>query len=286
MVLFIKDPSPGTTTDGTIIRTDQHNKMVDFFQDTTDSTKTISSDTSGATTGKNCVLKFIHTLARTITFPDATTTLAALNVAATWLQKQIFTACLLQARDILDSAGLKIIDLITTASAVNFFELTNSATGGLLKLFAKGTDTDISLQLSPKGAGTVFGNRETSSYPISDESTVFTTGVKFVTEAWPYDFAIERIDVTVTVAGTGATLVKFDVLKENSINANAFTTIFTTKPTIDASEFTTQTAATPSVLSVTTIEKGKRLQLKVDTLDSNNLAAGGKITIIGHATAV
>jgi len=76
-----------------------------------------------------------------------------------------------------------------------------------------------------------------------------------------------------------------EILKENSVNANAFTTILSTKVTIDASEFTSTTAATAPVISVSTWEKGRRLQLEIDTLDTNALARGAKIQLIVHATA-
>jgi len=76
-----------------------------------------------------------------------------------------------------------------------------------------------------------------------------------------------------------------DILKENSVNANAFTTILSTKVTIDASEFTSTTADTAPVLSVTTWEKGRRLQLSISAIDSNSLGKGAKVELITHATA-
>ena len=75
---------------------------------------------------------------------------------------------------------------------------------------------------------------------------------------------IEDVIAGLTTAGTGAALFTFDILKENSVNANAFTTIFTTKPTIDASEFTSTTAATAMALNVTTLEKGVIIILDLD----------------------
>ena len=55
--------------------------------------------------------------------------------------------------------------------------------------------------------------------------------------------------------------------------------------TIDATEFTSTTAATPPVISVSTWEKGRRLQLSIDTLDTGGTARGAKISLITHATA-
>lgn len=119
------------------------------------------------------------------------------------------------------------------------------------------------------------------AYPLTDETTSPTTGVKYVTEPAAYAYTITDVIGGLTTAGTGATLFTFNILLEDTApNTNTFTTIFTTKPTIDASEFTTTTAATPMVLSTTTVAKGKRLQLKIETLDSNSLARGAKIQIL------
>lgn len=118
------------------------------------------------------------------------------------------------------------------------------------------------------------------SYALTDETTAPTTGVKFVTEPAPYALTVTDVIGGLTTAGTGAALFTFDILLEDTApNTNTFTTIFTTKPTIDASEFTTTTAATAMVLSQTAVAKGKRLQLKIDTLDSNTLARGAKLSI-------
>ena len=119
------------------------------------------------------------------------------------------------------------------------------------------------------------------AYPLSDETTALTTGVKYVTEPAPFAFTITDVIGGLTTAGTGAALFRFDILLEDTApNTNTFTTIFTTKPTIDASEFTTTTAATPMVLNLTAVAKGKRLQLKIDQLDTDTLARGAKIQIL------
>ena len=56
---------------------------------------------------------------------------------------------------IADANGNELMVFNTTGSAVNFLDLTNSATGNAVALAAKGTDSDISLTLASKGTGTV-----------------------------------------------------------------------------------------------------------------------------------
>lgn len=56
---------------------------------------------------------------------------------------------------ITDSNNNELISFTTTASAVNQINVANSATGGAVDLSAVGTDTNISLTLTPKGTGNV-----------------------------------------------------------------------------------------------------------------------------------
>jgi hypothetical protein len=56
---------------------------------------------------------------------------------------------------IADSNNNELISFTTTASAVNQINVANAATGGAVDLSAVGTDTNISLTLTPKGTGNV-----------------------------------------------------------------------------------------------------------------------------------
>lgn len=208
------------------------------------------------------------------------------TITATLTNKTLTAPQFADTGFIADSNGNEMLSFNLVASAVNYTELTNSATGNELSISALGTDTDITLQLIPKGDGTIYGNRETWAWPLTDETTAPTTGVKYTTEPAPYDMAIEDAIGGLTTAGTGAALFTIDVLKETSVNGNAFSSIFTTDLVeIDASEFTSTTAATQPNITTTTWEKGRRLQLEITILDSNTLARGAKVELITHATA-
>ena len=185
---------------------------------------------------------------------------------------------------IADANGNEMLAFDTITTAVNYTQLANSDVGNQLSLSALGTDADIDFRFIPKGTGTFYGNRETWGWPLTDESTAPTTGVKFTTEPAPYDMEIEDAIAGLTIAGTTDTFT-VDVLKEDEVNDNGFTTIFSTKPTIDATEFTSTTAAAAPVISVSTWEKGRRLQLSIDTLDTGGTARGVKIDLVTHATA-
>lgn len=183
------------------------------------------------------------------------------------------------------TGGAIAIAITALASAVNYIEVKANIASSDPEIEAKGSDTNVGIKLIPKGTGSIYGVRESWEYPLTDESTLPVVDTIYVTGPAPYDMAIEDVIAGLTVTGAGAALWTVDILKENSVNANAFTTILSTLITIDAAEYTSTTAATPPVISVATWEKGRRLQLKISLLDTDTLARGAKVNLLTHATA-
>ena len=93
------------------------------------------------------------------------------------------------------------------ASAVNYIQITNANAGSEPNIAAAGTDTDISIELQPKGAGTVsiVGSSGNGIIDVSSANNILEiqgTGVKM-----GVDVAPENWDATyavVQVGGTGA----------------------------------------------------------------------------------
>lgn len=54
-----------------------------------------------------------------------------------------------------DSNGNEVIDVVKAASAVNFFQMKNSATGNDIEIAAAGSDSNVGIVLNPKGSGLV-----------------------------------------------------------------------------------------------------------------------------------
>jgi hypothetical protein len=99
---------------------------------------------------------------RTITLPDATGTVALTSditltetSTSTLSNKTLTAPKFVDLGFIADANGNELIILDTVASAVNEVTLANAATLGTPTLTASGTDTDISLDLVPKGTGRV-----------------------------------------------------------------------------------------------------------------------------------
>jgi len=112
---------------------------------------------------------------------------------------------------------------------------------------------------------------------VGDESTVLSVGTAKITFRMPFGMTLTEVRASLTIAGTGAALVTVDINE-------AGITILSTKITIDATEKTSQTAATPPVISDSALADDAEMTVDIDVIDTDNVAAGLKITLIGFKT--
>ncbi len=83
--------------------------------------------------------------------------------------------------DVKDANGNELVDLVTTASAVNQVEITNQITGVSPKIGASGDDTNISLRLGVKATGVVQADARISEAMSNTNDT--TAGAITITAA-------------------------------------------------------------------------------------------------------
>jgi len=139
-----------------------------------------------------------------------------------------------------------------------------------------GTNNQV-LTVNSAVADGIEWNTKLESFVIacSDETSDLTTGTK-VTFRVPYAFTVTSVRASLTTAATGAIFVV-------DINENG-TTILSTKLSIDISETTSTTAATPPVISDSSLADDSIITIDIDTIGSTNSGQGLKVVIIGYET--
>ena len=116
-------------------------------------------------------------------------------------------------------------------------------------------------------------NPESLVIAASDESTALTTGTAKVTFRMPYGFTLTAVRASVTTAPTGSAIT-VDINESGS-------TILSTKLTIDATEKTSTTAATPAVISDATLADDAEMTVDIDVIGSSVAGTGLKVYLIG-----
>jgi len=130
---------------------------------------------------------------------------------------------------IFDETGAKILGFARAASAVNYIEINNSATGNSALLKAKGTDTNVFLELQTKGTGGFFFTNDSGKIlsSISGGTTVvnYLAQAPSATGTSPSFSAVgsdTNLDLVLNPKGTGtvksgtATLLRTDTYNEST----------------------------------------------------------------------
>lgn len=129
-------------------------------------------------------------------------------------------------------------------------------------------------QLLKKSSGTDYdtawgGADDIYVIACSDETTALSTGIAKVTFRMPAAGTLTAVKATVTTAPAGSALIV-------DIN-EAGTSVLSTKLSIDASEKTSATAATPAVISDSALADDAEITIDIDQVGSGTAGAGLKV---------
>ena len=162
---------------------------------------------------------------------------------------------------------------------LKFSGFTSEATAATTELVGYKTGTTVNTRYSLAQVATGLKEHLVESFIMaaSDETTALTAGADKATFRMPYAFTVTAVRASLTTAGTGANLVTVDIHESG-------TTILSTKITIDATETTSYTAATPPVISDASLAIDAEMTIDIDQIDSGGVSAGLKVTLIGYQT--
>nr|QBK86418.1 MAG: hypothetical protein LCMAC102_02130 [Marseillevirus LCMAC102] len=122
-----------------------------------------------------------------------------------------------------DSNSNEVVVLESTASAINELTITNAPTGAAPKISATGDNTDIGINLIPKGTDAIV--LDANTWPIADGSSdqvLQTDGagqLSFATVPTLTDNTVQTTDATVTTLATIATTTDRSTLIDVKVSA-------------------------------------------------------------------
>ena len=108
---------------------------------------------------------------------------------------------------------------------------------------------------------------------VGDETTAITTGTAKVSFRFPFAFGLSEIRASLSTAQASGSIFTVDVNVDGA-------TCLSTKLTIDNTETTSKTAATPAAIASGLINADALVTIDVDQIGTSG-AAGLKVTFIG-----
>jgi hypothetical protein len=170
-------------------------------------------------------------------------------------------------------AGADVTDTanVTAAGALMDSECTSLAD-------VKALNQSVISGAAPTFAATNFtALPEFIAIACSDETTDLTTGTAKATFRMPFALTLTEVRASVTTAPVGSTLIV-------DINDGGTTIMTTNKLSIDASEKTSETAATAPGITDTALADDAEITIDIDQVGSTTAGAGLKVYIIGTRT--
>jgi hypothetical protein len=185
-----------------------------------------------------------------------------------------------------DNSDLKVVGGLQVGPALQF-TITEHNSGDI---YLSNTGNDKTIEIAVKNGGgaskravftadthsdevILLGVEEIIIVSLSDESTDLATGTGKASFHMPYAMTLSKVKASVNTAPVGATIIV-------DINENG-TTILSTKLSIDASENTSETAASAAVISDTNLADNSLITFDIDQVGGSTKGKGLKVTLYG-----
>jgi hypothetical protein len=169
-------------------------------------TKAAKLSLSGATADKTTTLTFVHTDDRTITFPDASVTLASLTGTETLTNKTLTTPKIATTGSIVDAGGDEYVVFTEATTPVTYIGITSGDTTVAPQVRGAGED-NTNLLLAGTGTGNVFiADGANITKKMSFELVGASTGKTMtITSSQTDDRTLTLPDATDTLIGKATT---------------------------------------------------------------------------------
>lgn len=138
---------------------------------------------------------------------------------------------------------------------------------------AETAETNAETAASAAAASAALAAMDQLGIAVSDENSLLVAGMAKITFRMPYPMTLTAVRANVNTAPTGSTLIV-------DINRNG-TTVLSTKLSIDAGEKTSQSAATPPVISVSALSDDDEITIDIDQVGSAVAGKGLKVWLKG-----
>jgi hypothetical protein len=197
-----------------------------------------------------------------------TATAVALNTAKTGITAGQASAITANTAKTGITSGQASAITANTAKVTNATH-TGDVTGSTALAIGSNKITKSMIQTSAKTEALIIAaGDETTVIDVADGKTEFQM---------PYAFTLTEVRATLTTAGTTSGVTTIDIEDDGA-------TIFSTLLTIDSTEKTSTSAATPAVISGATLADGSIMKVNVDVISGGATEAGLKIYLIGYQT--
>lgn len=155
---------------------------------------------------------------------------------------------------------------VTVKTASGSGSTTTQGTAGIF--VADGTNV-----FTAASGGSGADTTQVIAIACSDETTALTTGTAKVTFRMPYAFSLSAARASLSTAQSSGSIFTVDINEAGS-------SILSTKLTVDNSEKTSTTAATPAVISDSSLADDAEITIDIDQV-GDGTAKGLKIYLIG-----